>query len=106
LPVTVLRNLHSKSNSGDGFISSTLIEQKAFTEQQCGESKTKLSGPSPFCEETCALQVPRESNSRVRCDACPMTGANNRNKEEEEGKLGENFVEQVSFELRFERNFN
>ena len=35
-----------------------------------------------------------------------MTGANNRNKEEEEGKLGENFVEQVSFELRFERNFS
>lgn len=51
-----------------------------------------------------ALQVPRESNSRVRCDARPKTGAN-RNKDEE-GKLGENFVEQVSFELRFERNFN
>ena len=33
-----------------------------------------------------------------------MTGANNRNKEEEEGKLGENFVEQVSFELRFEES--
>ena len=52
-----------------------------------------------------ALQVPGESNSRVGCDARPVTGANNRNKEEE-GKMGENFVEQVSLELRFERNFN